>query len=171
MAVSLKKPEKVVLSKPNLPRKLPEYTPIHLIDEAETIKSRPVPPKTVDLETSKPDEAPSPRIDKIDIDLECSNFKSHRINLNLARIIFTFSYLAIGVSFLAYIISLCRSIDIDSTEIDSTQVDVSIVLDSFFSIISAAFNWFLNSPPAMLIFGISLLVFFVHSLRNIFKFR
>ena len=41
MAVSLKKPEKVDLSKPESPRKLPEYTPIHLIDEEETIVNRP----------------------------------------------------------------------------------------------------------------------------------
>lgn len=41
MSVSLKKPEKVDLSKPELPRKLPEYTPIHLIDEEETIINRP----------------------------------------------------------------------------------------------------------------------------------
>ncbi|MDE7398581.1 MAG: hypothetical protein K2N06_03545 [Oscillospiraceae bacterium] len=41
MSVSLKKPEKVDLSKSELPRKLPEYTPIHLIDEEETIVNRP----------------------------------------------------------------------------------------------------------------------------------
>lgn len=41
MAVSLNKLEKVDLSKPVLPRKLPEYTPIHLIDEEETIVNRP----------------------------------------------------------------------------------------------------------------------------------
>lgn len=41
MSVSLKKPEKVDLSKPELPRKLPEYTPIHLIDEEETMVNRP----------------------------------------------------------------------------------------------------------------------------------
>lgn len=41
MSVSLKKPEKVDLSKSESPRKLPEYTPIHLIDEEETIVNRP----------------------------------------------------------------------------------------------------------------------------------
>lgn len=41
MPVSLNKPEKVDLSKPESPRKLPEYTPIHLIDEEETIVNRP----------------------------------------------------------------------------------------------------------------------------------
>lgn len=39
MAVSLKKPSKVDLSKPVLPRQLPEYTSVHLIDEEETIKN------------------------------------------------------------------------------------------------------------------------------------
>ena len=38
MAVSLKKSVKVDLSKPELPQKMREYTPIHLMDEEETIK-------------------------------------------------------------------------------------------------------------------------------------
>lgn len=41
MSVSLKKRENVDLSKPELPRKLPEITPVHLIDEEETIVKRP----------------------------------------------------------------------------------------------------------------------------------
>lgn len=41
MSVSLKKPERANLSKPSATRKLPEYTPVHLIDEDETIKNRP----------------------------------------------------------------------------------------------------------------------------------
>ena len=39
MSVSLKKPERADLSKPTATRKLPEYTPVHLIDEEETIKN------------------------------------------------------------------------------------------------------------------------------------
>ena len=38
MAVSLKKRVKVDLSKPELPQKVREYTPVHLMDEEETIK-------------------------------------------------------------------------------------------------------------------------------------
>lgn len=38
MAVSLKKRAKVDLSKPELPQKVREYTPVHLMDEEETIK-------------------------------------------------------------------------------------------------------------------------------------
>lgn len=38
MAVSLKKSVKVDLSKPELPQEMREYTPIHLMDEEETIK-------------------------------------------------------------------------------------------------------------------------------------
>lgn len=38
MAVSLKKSTKVDLSKSELPQKMREYTPVHLMDEDETIK-------------------------------------------------------------------------------------------------------------------------------------
>lgn len=38
MAVSLKKSTKVDLSKSELPQKMREYTPVHLMDEEETIK-------------------------------------------------------------------------------------------------------------------------------------
>lgn len=41
MAVSLKKPEKVDLSKPECPPKMREYTPVHILDEEETIVKRP----------------------------------------------------------------------------------------------------------------------------------
>ena len=40
MAVSLKKSVKVDLSKPELPQKMREYTPIHLMDEEESIQKR-----------------------------------------------------------------------------------------------------------------------------------
>ena len=40
MAVSLKKSVKVNLSKPDLPQEMREYTPIHLMDEEETIRER-----------------------------------------------------------------------------------------------------------------------------------
>lgn len=40
MAVSLKKSVKVDLSKPELPQKVREYTPVHLMDEEESIQER-----------------------------------------------------------------------------------------------------------------------------------
>lgn len=164
MAVPLKKPEKVDLSKPELPRKLPEYTPIHLIDEEETIKSRPVSTKPFDLETSEPDEAPAPQINKIDIDLECSDLEFHRKNLDISSIIFNIVFFAVCIAFIALIIFFIL------TENVPVSVDSSNPFEVVFSIVSAFLNWIIHSPVCSIIFAVSLLMLLVRSLKNITHF-
>lgn len=166
MAVSLKKPDKVDLSKPEISRKLPEYTPIHLIDEEETIKSLSEPPKAVDLEIIKPDEIPAPLMDETDIDLECSDRETHKIKIDFARIGFILSGFAVAVALVALIINiLCVSIDIDAA-----PDEVSLSIDFIFSTVSDCFNWLLNSPLFMLLLGLSMFGLLIRTVRNITKF-
>ncbi len=141
MAVSLKKPSKVDLTKPDLPRKLPEFTPIHLIDEEETIKS---------LSAPCPSSDPTP-------DIEIKHDRVFHIAFSAV----------IGVAVLAILIALVFLFINNLPNITPSE-ETAPTLKDLFSEVSAAFDYIINSP-VFLLFLLYQLLRFVSVFSNLFQ--
>lgn len=160
MAVSLKKPSTVDLSKPDLPRELPSYTPIHLIDEEETIKSRPVPPPLTVIDTLEVKETYI-NFSKSDLEAKPVKLKNHERFTVAVGVVTLF---AVVLSLVFLILAFIGS----NNHIESSS-EYLAVFDVFFSILSDTFRWILNSPLCLLIIGVSLFISFISMFNRIFR--
>ena len=176
MAVSLKKPIKVDLSKPVLPRQLPEYTPVHLIDEEETIKNSP-------SVTSIPHAH-----DIVTVLEEPNSFSDHKNDFKhhgLTRLFFVVSFSLIWAFILFLVIfflgdssahtsSDVSSVDISSvvpsSEIAAENIDVSVddVFFSVFSVFSETLNDLLHNRVLLILFSIFLIFSIFNLIRRFF---
>lgn len=156
MAVSLKKPDKVDLSKSVLesefPSKLPEYTPVHLIDEEETIKSLSEHLKTIGLD-----------LDDLEDFINETELENRRFNINLRKIVLFVSGLAIFISFAAIMIDFLKSVDID--------LEDSSVFDVFEQSLSGVLDWLFSSPGGLAIILFFMLGFLIRVVKNFSHFR
>ena len=187
MAVSLKKPEKVDLSKPDIPRKLPEYTPVYLIDEEETIKSHKEDLPKSDIPRKLPEFDPVHLID------EEETIKSRfRFKFNSTMFFSIVSCIAVMIAIVSLIIAFCKpvildsvstsehvSVDVSTSEpvsVDvSTSEPVSVDVSNLdpdligFSLdtIKGVFDHLLSNPLFLLFTTFGLLGFAFHMLRSI----
>lgn len=177
LSVSLKKPPKVDLSKPELPRKLPEYTPVHLIDEEETIKSIPYPPSVPRVEIK---EDSVPPVNDISIDISGFDLEARQYYFRKQRFFRILSVAVVVVAvaaLIAFAIFLVNNVQIEQTspsnvstvsEVEqSSPADVSLALELTFLTVSDVLNWFLNSPVFLFVMFISSLLFCIRIVQNL----
>lgn len=151
MAVSLKKPEKVSLEKSELPPKVREYTPIHLIDEEETIQRPRRPP-------NQPQQSDKLKQHCKDDDIKSSppatNNSKTSIIVHLLVLIFTLLF-GLGALLVLYNYS------------PSSSSDPPIV--DFFDIIGSVFSMIMNNPFCIALLGLTFVGVFISLLKRIFR--
>ncbi len=155
MPVSLKKSEKVDLSKPVISRKLPECTPVHLIDEEETIKScsaRPNISKVAESET----------VHSNDTRDGASEYEAER---RKEKIFHVDSWFCVGVLVIAVCVAVFLVV-VNLSEIVQPSDEVAFSLDVFFSTVTSALGYFFDSPIVMLLMCISVLSIIARCLKN-----
>lgn len=161
MAVSLKKPVKVDLSKPDLPRKLPEYTPIHLINEEETITKNDdrAPPKS-----NISSVAPKSNIPVVD----CSGFDPSTM-VSLKQISFkpVLKYAALGL--LVLLLVAATIFIIVSTSEQISLDDISSASQSIFTFVFEVYKVVFSNPACLLIMGISALLTAIRLVQRTFR--
>lgn len=161
MSVSLKKPSdeihKVDLSKPAMPGKLPECTPVHLIDEEETIKSRVARLKPSDsssdvqIRLHHSEEEDRKIWDRLDEELnELRHAKRKRV--------ITAVTIAVSAIVLAVLV-IVLVLNFGSSDI------LSLSFSGAFSIMSDVFDWLSGSPVFMLFLAISFFYLGIHFIR------
>lgn len=160
MAVSLKKPSKVDLTKPDLPRKLPECTPIHLIDEEETIKHRSTHVENeVQIRLHHSDEE-----DRKIWDLCFEFLRRNQIKRIIGIVILVVFVLAVLI---ALVVFLVNNVHVEQ----SPSSDASAEFKDFFSVVFEAFGYIFNSPVCLFFLGISFIGIFCRLVRSILKFH
>lgn len=124
MAVSLKKPVKVDLSKPDLPPRLREYTPVHVLDEEETIHKSSA---SVSADVSDVIPSRSELPDSSEVLETVNKHKLKRIVIAFLPILIAVALISFFVVYLRYLPDLLSSLAPD----DSDQVEsiVSIIYD------------------------------------------
>lgn len=158
MAVSLKKPDKsdkVYLSKsePELPRKLPEYTPVHLIDEEETIKSLREHLNTIDLDLG-------------DLDDFIEKSEREERSTKILKIFSVVGGLVVAVVFVFLMIDCFTYVESD---FDPDNPSVSSFIAVFRHTFSGVLDWFLTSPGGnviLIIFILSYIIRFIGIIRH-----
>ena len=124
MAVSLKKPVKVDLSKPDLPPKVREYTSVHILDEEETIHK-----SSASVSADVSDVIPS-RSELPDSSEVLETVNKHK----LKRIFIAFLPVLIGVVLIAFFAVYLRYLPdmlsaIAPDDSDHVESTVSIIYD------------------------------------------
>ncbi len=161
MSVSLKKPSeeihKVDLSKPAMPCKLPECTPVHLIDEEETIKSCAVRLKSSDSSSDlqirfhHSEEEDRHIWDRLYEELnELRHTKRKRV--------------ITAVSITVLVIVLAVLVVVLVLNFGSSDI-LSLSFSGVFSIMSDVFDWLSGSPVVMLFLAISFFYLGIHFIR------
>ncbi len=158
MSVSLKKSEKVDLSKPVISRKLPECTPVHLIDEEETIKSCSARPNISNVAESETVHSNDTRKTLSD---DASEYEAERRKEKVFHVVAWFS---VGVLVIAVCVAVFL-VAVNLPEIVEPSDEV-FSLDVFFSTVTSALGYLFDSPIVMLLMCISLLSIVVRSLKN-----
>lgn len=177
MAVSLKKPEKVSLEKPELPPKVREFTPVHLIDEDETIQRPRRPPNhtkvreftpihLIDEEETiqrplRPPNQPQ-QSDKSKQHCKDDGIKSSPLATNNSKT-------SIIVHFLVLIFTLLFGLGaflVLYNYSPSSSSDPSIV--DFFDIIGSVFSTIMNNPFCIALLGLTFVRVFISLLKRIF---
>lgn len=161
MSVSLKKPSeeihKVDLSKPAMPGKLPECTPVHLIDEEETIKTR-------NLRSFRCPSAASVKIrlhhsEEEDRKIwDCLNEELNELRHAKRKRVITAVTIAVSVIVLAVLV-VVLVLNFVSSDI------LSLSFSGAFSIMSDVFDWLSGSPVFMLFLAISFFYLVIHFIR------
>lgn len=190
MAVSLKKREKVDLSKPDTPPKLREYTPVHLLDEEETIQ-RPRCPPTQPQSLGKSNTG----LDDVEVEIKTDNKKSvnkqKRFNSESFRplIIFILSLLGGACIFvLLYFLTAKFSSTVDfpvesipaesvsnietsaATAVESTLTyDISSSAGELLGGIHYMLAYIIHSPVCVAILGLAAICVLIKVVRNITK--
>lgn len=153
MAVSLKKPEKVSLEKSELPPKVREYTPIHLIDEEETIQRPRRPP-------NQPQQSDKLKQHCKDDDIKSSppatNNSKTSIIVHLLVLLFTLLF-GLGAFLVFYNCSPSGSSE--------------PVTADFFDIINLAFSTIMNNPLCIAFLGLTLVGVFISLLIKVLGCR
>lgn len=149
MAVSLKKPEKVSLEKTELPPKVRECTPVHLIDEEETMQRPCRPP-------NQPQQSDKLKQHCKDDDIKslppATNDSKTSIIVNLLVFIFTLLF-GLGAFFVFY-----NYFPSGSSE---------PVTADFFDIIGSVFSTIMNNPFCIAFLGLTLVGVFISLLKRI----
>lgn len=158
MSVSLKNPSykenKVDLSKPTMPGKLPECTPVHLLDEEETIQSCISQPKRIDsLPVEQIRLCRSEEEDR-EIWYLYDKFMRHE---HLNRILFVVA-ITCSVIVLA-VLSVIIVLNISSSDILSKS------FSEFLSIMSEVLDYLGNNSLYMLLMVLSLIGFGIKIMR------
>lgn len=182
MAVSLKKPEKVSLEKTELPPKVRECTPVHLIDEEETIQRPRQPPNQPQHLTKNENEV---KLD--DKELE-AKIKQHRRLKDVHPLMMLATVIAILTCIFVVVFLLTdRFSDVDNLPVESTPTesvsnmeissvtaaesvpigDTSSLTGYFSEFFRFAFRFIRENPLALGMIGISLLFLLVSMVRKI----
>lgn len=187
MAVSLKKCETVDLSKPEIPPKIREYTPEHLIDEAETIlrpRQPPIPPQHSNelelfleengIKVTDDGDVRSKREDEIN-----AHYHSLFVRSVIAVTVFCVTLLIIFlVGHSSPRVSSGESVPTESisdvvTSVASSESvssgDVSRAVGSYFEIFRSAFSYIFHSPACLIVLGLSALSLIIRLAQNIIK--
>lgn len=149
MAVSLKKPEKVGLEKTELPPKVRECTPVHLIDEEETIKRLRQPP-------NQPQQSGKFKQHCKDNDIKSSPPATNDSKTSIiARLLVLISTLLFGLVGFLVLYNYSPSGSSDPVTAD------------FFDIISLAFSTIVNNPFCIAFLGLTFVGVFISLLKRI----
>lgn len=186
MAVSLKKPEKVSLEKSELPPKVREYTPIHLIDEEETIQRPRRPPNQPQRLTKNENEV---KFDDKELKAE---IKQHRGLKDIHPLMMLATVIAILTCIFVVVFLLTdRFSGVDNLPVESVPTesipdmttssvtvvesvptsDTSSTISGFADIFRFAFRFILENPFALGMIGISFLFLLLSVVRKILNNR
>lgn len=187
MAVSLKKREKVDLSKPDTPPKLREYTPVHLLDEEETIQ-RPRCPPTQPQSLGKSNTG----LDDVEVEIKTDNKKSvnkqKRFNsesffplIKLTLFLVVFACIFVPLYFLIAKFSSTVDLPTESapiesvsdmetssvTAVDSDVVDTSSPIGDYLGGIHDMLAYIIHSPVCVTFLGVAVDFCFITAVRKL----
>lgn len=160
MSVSLKKPEREE-------KKLPECTPVHHIDEEETIKNRPV--HSVTSKTVENDlAASSSEVLKETLLNEAAEYEAERNKHKKWYALAYFGAFALIISVCVAVFFLVVNIPVDPVE---TSAEGMSAVEYIFSLFSSVIGYILKNPLCMLIISISFISLAVRCVRQIMNNR
>lgn len=183
MSVSLKKPSndtiKVDLTKPSVSGKLPECTPVHLIDEEETIKnlsSRSVTPNNRDIQPQARQCTPihieqirlchSEEEDREIWDKYFELLHRERVKRIFIVTVVVVLVILVCVAFFFLVLNMpFEPVEMPAEEITSNMTEVEYI----FSVVSSVIEWFFGSPLFMTLFSLIAIGLLVRCIRKIMK--
>lgn len=169
MSVSLKKPEKADLSKPSATRKLPEYTPVHLIDEEETIKNRPASSATP---TKIRRCSPVHIRDEQETSSDLRQYEDERRKQKKWYVLAWFGAVALLILFCVAVFVLFANLPLKPVETPTENFTADMMsVEYIFSVFTSVLGYLLGSPLFMLLFSLSALGLVVNCIKRIMNNR
>ncbi len=176
MSVSLKKSERANLSKPSATRKLPEYTPVHLIDEDETIKNRParstapnkrdIQPKVrscTPVHIRDEQETINPRSVS-----ELRQYENERRKQKKWYVLAWFGAVALVILVCVAVFVLVTNLPLKPVETPTEDITADMAaVEYFFSVVTSFLGYLLGSPIFILLLSLSALGLAVNCIKQI----
>lgn len=164
MAVSLKKPEMEE-------KKLPEYTPIHLIDEEETIKNRPVRSVTPkEIENVSVKRSDSSEVLKETLLNKAAEYEAERNKQKKWHVLAWFGSFALVIAVFVAVFFLAVNMPFKPVETPTEDITANKAAFQFiFSSLTSVLGYLSHNPLFMLLFSLSLLGFAVSCIKRIMR--
>lgn len=168
MSVSLKKPDKTE-------KKLPEYTPIHLIDEEDTIKNRPARSSVSNIPTVKPKTRQCTPVHNKDEQETHSDFHQYENERRKQKKWYVLAWFgAVVLVILVFVAAFLLVVNMPFKPVETPAEDITTdmtVVESIFSLVSPIVEWLSESPLVMLMICISFIGLFIHLFRSLMNNR
>lgn len=173
MAVSLKKPEKADLSKLAATRKLPEYTPVHLIDEEETIKNLSARSATPNIRNVQPKIRQCTPVhirDEQETHSDLRQYEDERRKQKKWYVLAWFGAVALVILVCVAVFLLVANMPLKPVETPTEDITADMAaVEYIFSVITSALVYLLGNPLFMLLISLSALGCMVHCIKRIMK--
>lgn len=171
MSVSLKKPDRTE-------KKLPEYTPVHLIDEEETIKNL----SARSVTSTKRDIQPQTRqctpvhireeqetINSRSVS-ELRQYENERRKQKKWYVLAWFGAVALVILVCAAFFSLVVNMPFEPVEMPAEEITSNMTeVEYIFSVVSSVIEWFFGSPLFMALFSLIAIGLLVRCIRKIMQ--
>lgn len=158
MSVSLKKPERANLSKPSATRKLPEYTPVHLIDEEETMKNlstRSAAPNKRDIQPKVRQCTPVHIRDERETTSDLRQYEAEHRKQKKWYVLAWFGAVALVILVCVAVFVLVVNMPLKPVETPTEDITADMAaVEYFFSVVTSFLGYLLGSPIFILLLSL-----------------